>query len=61
MMGMMGAVAGTMAGNALAGGMSSDKQTKAKEAETAEKEAKDLQVKADEAKRKADAAHAAAK
>ncbi|WP_309678662.1 transposase [Polaromonas sp.] len=54
----VGAVAGSMAGNALAGGLSSDKETKAKEAE---KEAQELQRKADEAKRKAEAARAAAK
>lgn len=67
-MGTMGAVAvggvvGSLAGNAIAGGMSSDKEAKAKEAEAqkAEKEAKELQNKADEAKVKADAARAAAK
>jgi hypothetical protein len=54
----VGAVAGTMAGNALAGGTNSDKEAKAKEAE---KEAQELQQKADEAKRKAEAARAAAK
>jgi len=59
----VGAVAGTMAGSALAGGMSTDKEAKAKEAEavTAEKEAKELQLKADEAKRKAEAARATVK
>ena len=59
----VGAVAGTVAGSALAGGMSSDKEAKAKEAEamTAEKEAKELQLKADEAKRKAEAARATVK
>ena len=59
----VGAVAGTVAGSALAGGMSSDKEVKAKEAETvtAEKEAKELQLKADEAKRKAEAARAMVK
>jgi Na+/glutamate symporter len=57
----VGAVAGTMAGNALAGGLSSDKETKAKDAEKAEKEAQELQHKADEAKRKAETARAAAK
>ena len=58
----VGAVAGTMAGSALAGGMSSDKEAKAKEAEalTAEKDAQALQLKADEAKRKAETARAAA-
>ena len=48
----VGAVAGTMAGNALAGS-ASDKDAKAKkeaEAQTAEKEAQELQRKADEAK-----------
>ena len=57
----VGAVAGTMAGKALAGGLSSDKDAKAKEAEAAEKEAQELQRKADEAKSKAEAARAAAK
>ena len=59
----VGAVAGTMAGSALAGGMSSDKDAKAKEAEalTAEKEAKELQLKADETKLKAEAARATVK
>jgi hypothetical protein len=59
----VGAVAGTMAGSALAGGMSPDKDAKAKEAEAvaAEQEAKDLQLKADEAKRKAEAARATVK
>ena len=64
----VGAVAGTMAGSALAGGMSSDKDAKAKEeakakeaeALTAEKDAQALQLKADEAKRKAETARAAA-
>lgn len=63
LMGTMGAVAvgavvGSMAGNALAGGLSSDKETKAKDAE---KEALELQRKADEARQKADAARAAAR
>lgn len=58
----VGAVAGTMAGSAIAG-RSSDKETKAKEAEVAaaEKDAQELQRKADEAKRKADTARAAIK
>jgi hypothetical protein len=65
-MGTMGAVAaggliGTMAGNAIAGPSSADKEkeAKAKEAEAHDKEAKELQRKADEAKAKADAARAA--
>jgi acetyl-CoA decarbonylase/synthase complex subunit delta len=57
----VGAVAGTMAGNALAGVLPADKDAKAKEAEAAEKEAQELQRKADEAKAKAEAARAAAK
>ena len=61
---VVGGAVGSMAGSALAGGLSSDKDAaKAKEAEAqaAEKEAHDLQRKADEAKAKADAARAAAK
>jgi uncharacterized protein YcfJ len=54
----VGAVAGTMAGNALGGGNTSDKETKAKQAE---KEAQELQQKADEARRKAEVARAMAK
>ncbi len=53
----VGAVVGSMAGNALAG-PPSDKETKAKDAE---KEAQELQHKADEARRKAEAARAATK
>ncbi|OLP08199.1 hypothetical protein BLL52_0487 [Rhodoferax antarcticus ANT.BR] len=66
MLGTVGAVAvgaavGTMAGGALAGSMSPDKDTQAKETKAlaAEKEAKELQRQADEAKRRADAARAA--
>lgn len=57
----VGAAAGTLAGSAIAGGLSSDKDTQAKEAQAlaAEKEAKELQRQADEAKRRADAARAA--
>ena len=60
-----GAVAGSMAGNALAGAMTPEKDAAAKEAEAkakaAETEAAELQRKADEAKAKAEAARAAAK
>ena len=56
----VGAIAGSMAGNALAGA-ASDKEAKAKEAEAAEKDASELQRKADEARKKAEAARAAAK
>lgn len=64
MMGMVGAaavggLAGTMAGNAMAGNNKDQTAAKAKEAEAAEKEAADLQQKADAAKAKADAARAA--
>ena len=61
---VVGGAVGSMAGNALAGGLSPDKEAaQAKEAKVsaAEKEAQDLQRKADEAKAKADAARAAAK
>lgn len=56
----VGAVAGSMVGNAMA---SPNKEVTAKEAEAqaAEKEAQELQRKADEAKAKAEAARAAAK
>src|SRR5256885_16083793 len=61
----VGAVAGSMAGNALAGAMTPEKDAAAKEAEAkakaAETEAAELQRKADEAKAKAEAARAAAK
>uniref|UniRef100_A9U7A7 Predicted protein n=1 Tax=Physcomitrium patens TaxID=3218 RepID=A9U7A7_PHYPA len=60
----VGAVAGSMAGNALAGAMTPEKDAAAKEAEAkakaAETEAAELQRKADEAKAKAEAARAAA-
>ena len=64
MMGMVGAaavggLAGTMAGNAMAGNNKDQTAAKTKEAEAAEKEAADLQQKADAAKAKADAARAA--
>ncbi|HQZ01709.1 MAG TPA: hypothetical protein PKW99_03580 [Thauera sp.] len=61
---VVGGVVGSMAGNALAGGLSPNNDAAmAKEAEAvaAEKEAQDLQRMADEAKAKAEAARASIK
>lgn len=57
----VGAAAGTMAGTALAGGLSSEEDRQAKEAQAlaAEKEAHELQRQADAAKHRAEAARAA--